>query len=146
MRPCKNFTYFTLIKILLNKLFKTWTFDSYLTVIQNRLTEKYIKIQNIKHDVRHTVLKLAWQKGCRMRSRQEIKCFWRTLSCLNIIVTRWKFGAWKEILSFAFLLFLWDNASQKLRIPPHFVNCELLIRILPYLIYATSYFKVVKNI
>ena len=34
------------------------------------------------------------------------------------------------ILSFQFMLFLWDNASQKLRIPSHFVKCKLLIHTL----------------
>ena len=36
-------------------------------------------------------------------------------------------GAGNEILSFAFLLFLYDNASQKLGIPLHFSKCEPLI-------------------
>ena len=62
-----------------------------------------------------------------MRSCQEIKCFWRTLSCLNIIVTRWNVGARNAILSFAFLLFLWDNASLKHSTPSHFAKCKLLI-------------------
>ena len=62
-----------------------------------------------------------------MRLCQEIKCFWRILSCLNIIVTRWTFGTRNEILSFAFLLFLWDNASQKLRIPSDYAKCKPLI-------------------
>ena len=68
--------------------------------------------------------------GCRMRLCQEIKWFWRTLSFLNIIVIRWNFGARNEILSFTFLLFLWGNASQKLRISSRFAKCEPLIRTL----------------
>ena len=75
------------------------------------------------NDVGYTTQKLTWQGGCRMR---EIKCFWMS-SCLNIIVTRWNFGARNEILSFAFSLFLWDNASQKLRIPLHFASYKPLI-------------------
>ena len=39
-------------------------------------------------------------------------------------------GAREEILSFTFLLFLWDNASRKLKIASHFAKCELLIRTL----------------
>ena len=65
-----------------------------------------------------------------MRQCQEIIYFWRTLSRWNIIVTRWNVGARNEILSFAFMLFLWDNASQEFRIPSHFVKCKLLIRTL----------------
>ena len=40
--------YLTLKKIILKRLFDTWTFDNYLTVIQNRLREKCKKNQNIK--------------------------------------------------------------------------------------------------
>ena len=93
-------------------------------------TESERNIKNLNHktnDVRYTARKLSWRGGCRMRSCQEIKCFWRTLSCLNIILTRWNFGARNEIFRFAFLLFLWDNASQKLRMPSHYEKCESLI-------------------
>ena len=115
-----------LIKILLKNLFDTWQlFDS-----STKQSEREIlKILNI-NDVRYTARKLAWRGGCRMRSCQEIKCFWRTLSCLNIMVKRRNFGARKEILSFAFLFLLWNNASQKLRISSHFAKCEPLIRTL----------------
>ena len=122
MRPCRTFDKKTLIKILLKKLFDTWTFESYLTVIQNRVREKYEKFKRWNFNVRYTAGTLAWQGGCRMRWFQEIKYFWRMLSCLNIIVRRWN-----KILSFAFLFFSWDNAWQKLRIPSHSAKCELLI-------------------
>ena len=126
MRPCRTFDKKTLIKILLKKLLDTWTFDSYLTVMQNRLREKYEKFKRWNFNVRYTAGTLAWRGGCRMRWCQEIKYFWRILSCLNIIV-RWNFGTRDKILSFAFLFFSWDNASQKLTIPSHSAKWELLI-------------------
>ena len=43
---------------------------------------KKFKTKNI-NNVWYTAWKLAWLGGCRMRSYQEIKCFWRMLSCLN---------------------------------------------------------------
>ena len=64
----------------------------------------------------------TWRGGCRI-SCQEIKCFWRKLSCLDIIVTRWNFSARNKIPRFRFLLFLLDNVSQKLTIPLHFAKC-----------------------
>ena len=119
---CKSFFYLTSVKIVSKKLFEQiWTLDSYLIVIQNRRKE------NI-NDFRYMAQKLLWRGGCRMRLCQEIKCFWRTISCLNIIVRWWNFGgARNETLSLALLLFLWDNALQKLRIPSHFAKCEPLI-------------------
>ena len=76
-----------------------------------------------------------------MRLCQEIKCFWRTLSCLNIIVARWNFGTRSKILSFAFLLFLWDNSGKKLRTPSHF--CEVWTAdsysvIIPYVVHEVQ--------
>ena len=65
----------------------------------------------------------TWDRAKTLNAFEE-----RHLDCLNIIVMRWNFGASNEILSFAFLLFLWDNDSQKLRIPSHFAKCEPLIR------------------
>ena len=82
--------------------------------------------QNL-NDVMYTVWKLAWWGGCRMRLCQEIECFWRTLFCQNITVTRWNFGARSKILSFPFLLFPWDNALQKFSILLHFVKYKPLI-------------------
>ena len=122
----------TLIKRLLKNLFDTWAFDSYLTVRQNRVREKYKKFKayNI-NDVRYIARKLAWRGGFRIRSCQEIKFFWRTLSCLNILSLRDEtlMQETQYILSFAFLLFLWD-ASQKLKIPSHFPKCKPLIHTL----------------
>ena len=80
-----------------------------------------------------------------MKSCQEIKCFWRILSCSNITVTRWSFGARKEILSFAFLVFLWDNALQKPRIPSHFAKCEPLICTLYYICKLKFIFIFIKS-
>ena len=111
---------------------KKWTLQ-HLTVIwqlNKTVREKHKKFKTWKiNDVRYTTYKSAWGGGCRMRLFQEIKCFWRTLSCLNIIVARWNFGARNEIFSLVFL-FLCDNALQKLRIPLHFTKCNLLIRTL----------------
>ena len=66
----------------------------------------------------------------------------------NVILTAWILMLWdfrasNEILSFAILLFLWDNASQKLRIPSHFTKCEPLIRTLRYTSHAglRSFYK-----
>ena len=64
------------------------------------------------------------------------------LSSLNIDVTRWNFGAWNEIVSFTFLLFLWDNASQKLRIPLDFAKCKLLI----YTLYSVPFSSTFPNL
>ena len=130
--PVLNFKLFSkttcTIRMLLKKLFDTWTCGSYLIVIQNRVREKYKKFKTLNiNDAGYTTWKLAWEGGWRIRSCQEIEYFWRTLSSVNIIVTRWSFDARNAILSLAFLLFLWDNALQKLRIPLHFTKCELLI-------------------
>ena len=70
----------------------------------------------------------TWDRAKKLNAFEE-----RHLDCLNIIVMRWNFGASNEILGFAFLLFLWDNGSQKLRIPSHFAKCEPLIRTLSIL-------------
>ena len=131
MQPCKTYL-FDIDKNNFEKFIwhlNIWQlFDS-----STKQSEREIlKILNI-NDVRYTARKLAWRGGCRMRSCQEIKCFWRTLSCLNIMVKRRNFGARKEILSFAFLFLLWNNASQKLRISSHFAKCEPLIRTLYYI-------------
>ena len=56
----------------------------------------------------------GWDRSRKLNAFEE-----RYLACLNIIVMRWNFGASNEILSFALLLFLWNNASQKLRIPSY---------------------------
>ena len=102
-----------------------------MTVIWQYKTEWGRNIKNSKpktNDVRYTVQKLAWWGDCRMIFCQEIKCFYRTLSCSNIIIVmRGNFVARNELLSFTFLLFLWDNASQKLR------KCELLICTLTFI-------------
>ena len=45
-------------------------------------------------------------------------------------------GARNEILSFAFLLFLWDNALKKLIIPLHFAECKPLIRTLNIILFS----------
>ena len=117
-------TYMTLIKYFWKSYL---TLEQHLTVIwlRNREWERNMKKskQNL-NDVIYTVWKLAWWGGW-MRLCQEIKCFWRT--CLNITVTRWNFGARNKILSFSFLLFLWDNALQKFRILLYFVKCKPLI-------------------
>ena len=123
MRPCKNLI-----------IWHWWKYfwKSYLTLEHLKVIWQLYKTEwerNI-NDARYTVWKLVWRGGCRMGFCQEIKCFWRKLFCLNIIVTRWNLGTRNEILSFVFLFFLWDNASQKLRIPSHFAKCEPLIRIL----------------
>ena len=66
-------------------------------------------------------------KGGLFAGWDHVRKLWRMLSCLNIDVTRWNFGAKNEILGFAFLLFLWDNASQKLKIPLDFAKWKPLI-------------------
>ena len=62
------------------------------------------------------------------------------LAWSDTIVSRWNFCARNEIFSFAFLLFLWDNASQKLRIPSHFAKCELLIRTFLWIEFVFHFF------
>ena len=62
------------------------------------------------------------------------------LAWSDTIVSRWNFCAGNEIFSFAFLLFLWDNASQKLRIPSHFAKCELLIRTFLWIEFVFHFF------
>ena len=95
--------------------------------------------------------KLVWWGGCRMRLCQEIKCFWRTIFCLNIIVRLQNFGgATNETLSLAFLLFLWDNTLQKLRIPLHFAKCQplictLVINLMLYIPKIDEYLKILTD-
>ena len=101
---------------------------SYLTLKHLTVIWQLYKTEWEKYKKFNMTWKLTWQSGCRVRWCQGIKCFWKMLSWLNIIVTRWNFGARNKILSFAFLLFLYDNALQKLRIPSHFVKCKPLLR------------------
>ena len=98
-----------LIKILLKKFFDTWTFDSYLKVIQNRVGEKYKKF-NIKQ-MMSGILQESWLG--------EMVAGWdsvRKLNALEDCDLNWivllrdarneRNGSRNEILSFAFLLFL----------------------------------------
>ena len=111
------------------KLFKNatlWHKNTFVKVIWHlniwKLFDSYTKqseiqkIQNI-NDVRYTAQNLTWWSSCRIRSSQEINCFWRC--CL----------AWILLLQDETLmsLFLWDNALQKLRILSHFAKWEPLI-------------------
>ena len=122
----------TLIKILLKKFFTL----EYLTVIWQYKTEweKYKKIQNID-GVSYSAWKLAWQVGCRMRSCQEIKYVFGEyyFASLNIIVMGWNFGASNRIRTITLMLFLWDNALQKLNLKYLHIlqsECKLLIHTL----------------
>ena len=100
------------------KFWSIWRISDFGTKLAQKIWKtKVLKKVNIK--IHKWCQVYCTKVGCRMRLCQEIKWFWRTLSFLNIIVIRWNFGARNEILSFAFLLFLWDNALQKLRIPLH---------------------------
>ena len=60
----------------------------------------------------------------------EIKCFEECYFSCIILFQEIR----NEILSFAFLLFLWEKALQILEIPLHFAKCEPLIRTLRYIL------------
>ena len=134
----------TSIKIILKKLFDTWTFDSYLTV-QNRVRKKYKKIQNIKHQwclvnrAKVGEVVAGWGLVRKLNAFEERYLAWILLLRDETLVAR------NQILSFAFFLFLWDDASQKLRIPAQFVKCELQIRTLQMFLY-TYYWKPVQRL
>ena len=62
----------------------------------------------------------------KLNTFEESYLAWRLLLRDETLVQEMKY----EILSFAFLLFLWDNSLQERRIPSYFAKCEQLIRIL----------------
>ena len=115
----------------MKKLFDTWTFDSYMTVIKNRVREKYKKFETSWLGK----VVAGWDHVRKLNAFKEHYLAWS-----DTIVSRWNFCAGNEIFSFAFLLFLWDNASQKLRIPSHFAKCELLIRTFLWIEFVFHFF------
>ena len=63
-----------------------------------------------------------------MRLCQPVKAM-KNIILLEYYCQEMKLQYKKQILSFAFLLFLWDNGLQKFRIPLHFAKCKPLNRI-----------------
>ena len=92
VEPSKSLLYLTLIKIIFIylKLFDTWIFDSYLTVIQNRMREKYKKIKNIKH---------KWcQEHCMKIGLVAVWDYVRKLNALKQCYLAWILMLWDETL------------------------------------------------
>ena len=86
----------------------------------------------------------SWRGGCRMGRVRKLNAFSERYLAWILLLRDETLVARNQILSFAFLLFLWDNASQKLRISSHFVKCEPQIRTLQMFLY-TYYWKPVQR-